>query len=151
MGVAFLVADHVDPDAPWPLLAAGRWRGDSFAIHCNTTAMPRAYVVPRAVVAPDDPATVLSTFRHVDPRAAVLMARDPLGPSGVRQPFTPAEWASDDPDRIVVRVETEAPGLLVVGDTWMPGWTALDRRPSRPDPPGQPCATRHPLAAPRPA
>lgn len=125
MGVAFLVADHVDPDAPWPLLATGRWHGDSFAIHCNTTAMPRAYVVPRAVVAPNDPATVLSTFRHINPRAAVLMARDPLGPSGVRQPFTPAEWASDDPDRIVVRVATEAPGLLVVGDTWMPGWTAL--------------------------
>ena len=126
MGVAFLVADHVDPDAPWPLLATGRWRGSSFAIHCNTTAMPRAYVVPRAVVAPEDPATVLSTFRHLNPRAAVLMARDPLGPSGVRQPFTPAVWASQDPDRIVVHVETRAPGLLVIGDTWMPGWTALD-------------------------
>ena len=39
--------------------------------------------------------------------------------------------ALSDPDRVVVRVATGAPGLLVIADTWMPGWTArVDGRPA---------------------
>ena len=42
-------------------------------------------------------------------------------------------WANLDSngtsDRLVLEVTTKAPGLLVVADTWMPGWTAtVDRR-----------------------
>ena len=48
-----------------------------------------------------------------------------MSPSAARQPFTPAEWATHDPDHPVLRVTTDAPGLLVVADTWMPGWSAL--------------------------
>ena len=59
------------------------------------------------------------------------MPSDPL-PSGPRQPYTPADWDSADPDRVVITVTTEAPGLLVVADTWMPGWDAQDNgRPAR--------------------
>jgi hypothetical protein len=124
LGVAFLVSDHVEPDPAWPLVASGRWGGSAFAIHRNPSAMPRAYVVPRAVAVVDDAATMRSRFRTVDPREAVLMESDPLGPGGPRQPFGAAEWASTDPDRLVIRATTEAPGLLVVADTWMPGWSA---------------------------
>ncbi|MHC5543336.1 hypothetical protein ACYOEI_34365, partial [Singulisphaera rosea] len=63
-------------------------------------------------------------FGRSDPRQSVLMPEDPLGPDNPRQPFTPAEWSSNDPDRVVVKVRTQAPGLLVVADTWLPGWTA---------------------------
>ncbi len=88
--------------------------------------MPRAYVVPRAEVIDDDPALILSRFRSSDPRAAVLMAADPLAglPTEPRQPFTPARWLCRDPDRPVLEVTTTAPGLLVIADTWMPGWSA---------------------------
>jgi hypothetical protein len=51
------------------------------------------------------------------------MDRDPL-PEGDRQPFTPAEWVLRDPDEVVILAETRAPGLLVVANTWMPGWSA---------------------------
>ena len=58
------------------------------------------------------------------------MNRDPLG-GGDRQPFMPAEWVSDDPDVVTIRVERPAPGLLVVGNTWMPGWSArVDASPA---------------------
>lgn len=131
MGVSSLVSDRVDPRSPWPTVASGRWRGTPYAVLRNPTAMPRAYVVPRAEVEPDGPA-VVARFREVDPRQAVLMPVDPLGPDrSRRQPFTPAAWDSADPDRVVLRVATEAPGLLVVADTWMPGWTAeVDGRPA---------------------
>ncbi len=122
MGVSLLVADR--PFAAWPLVASGTWNGSSFAVHQNPSALPRAYVVPRAQHARDN-ASILASFPESNPREAVLMPADPLGlDCQHRQPFTPAEWASTDPDRGVLRVSTEAPGLLVVADTWMPGWSA---------------------------
>jgi hypothetical protein len=125
LGVAFLVSDHHEPEPAWPRVAIGSWRGRPFVIHRNPSAMPRAYVVPRAEIAADDAASTLSLFRFVSPREAVLMPSDPLGPEKApRQPYTPASYDATDPDRLVIRVQTEAPGLLVVADTWMPGWSA---------------------------
>src|SRR5208282_4789868 len=38
---------------------------------------------------------------------------------------------SHDPDRPMLEVFTEAPGLLVMADTWLPGWSAqVDGRPA---------------------
>jgi hypothetical protein len=133
LSVAFLVSDHIEPEPSWPLVATGVWDGTEFAIHRNPSALPRAYVVPRAERSSGDARMVLAQFRGIDPRQAVVMPHDPLGdaPSGPRQPFTPAAWRSSDPDRPVIEVTTEAPGLLVVADTWMPGWTAVvDGRPT---------------------
>lgn len=124
MGVGLLVSDREVAGSPWSPVGSGTSDGSHFVVLRNPTALPRAYVVPRAEVAPDDRDTV-ARFREVDPRRAVLMPSDPIGgPPRARQPFTPAEWTSDDPDRLVLRVTTEAPGLLVVADTWMPGWSA---------------------------
>ena len=126
MAVAYLVSDRVEADPPWPVAATGSRDGKSYVIQRNPTALPRAYVVPRAEVFEDDPALVLSRFRSNDPRAAVLMSADPLAnlPTGPRQPFTPARWLCRDPDRPVLDATTTAPGLLVIADTWMPGWSA---------------------------
>src|SRR5262249_2330293 len=121
LSVAFLVSDHIEPEPSWPLIATGVWNGNDFAIHSNLSALPRAYVVPRSDPQSGDARSVLAQLRRTDPRQAVLMTRDPLGdaPSGPRQPFTPAAWCSSDTDRPVIEVTTEAPGLLVVADTWM--------------------------------
>jgi hypothetical protein len=122
MGVALLVADR--PFAAWPLVTSGVWNGSSFAVQLNPTALPRAYVVPRVQLASDD-ASILAKLPESNPREVVLMPYDPLGTDATnRQPFTPAEWVSADTDRVVIRVSTQAPGLLVVADTWMPGWSA---------------------------
>jgi hypothetical protein len=130
MGVSLLVDDRPDPLNPWPLIRSGEWRGSNFAIYRNPSAMPRAYVVPRVELARDN-RLIVSRFLEVDPHQAVLMSADPIGPGHpVRQPFTPAEWVSTDPDRVVIRVETKAPGLLVVAETWMPGWSVeVDGKP----------------------
>jgi hypothetical protein len=108
------------------MLDARSWNGSSFAVYRNPTALPRAYVVPRAVAAETEPKRVLAQMALVDPREAVLLDSDPLGADGEeRQPFTPGNWVeTNDPDRVVVTVTTHAPGLLVVADTWMPGWSA---------------------------
>lgn len=129
MSVEALVSDRVEEGCPWPIID----RGEGLVIARNPTAMPRAYVVPAAVVIEGNPAVVLSAFRALDPRRSVVMEADPFAglPAGPRQGFKPARWLPAASDRVVLEVETDAPGLLVVADTWMPGWTArVDGRPA---------------------
>ncbi len=133
MGVAFLVSDRVEADPPWPVAAEGIANGSRFVIQRNPFAMPGAYVVPGATVLPDQPGVALPALAELDPRRTVVMSTDPMAglPPGPRQPFAAASWISTDPDRPTFRVDTEAPGLLVVASTWMPGWSAtVDGRPA---------------------
>ncbi len=37
-----------------------------------------------------------------------------------------ADLSVYSPNKVVVKTELEAPGILVLGDTWYPGWTAYD-------------------------
>jgi hypothetical protein len=126
MSVTHVVSDRVELDPGWPVAAEGSWNGSPFVIQRNPTAMPRAYVVPRATILPDHAGVVLTSLSDLDPHDSVVMSADPLGslPPRPRQPYTPAEWTSTDPDRPALLVTTGAPGLLVVADTWMLGWTA---------------------------
>ena len=127
MSVSHVVSDRFESDPGWPVSASGKWNGGEFVIQSNPGRLPRAYVVPSAVIASADERLDAGRLVLIDPRREVLMDSDPLRDLtvGARQPFTPAEWAENDPDRPVLRVTTDAPGLLVVADTWMPGWGAL--------------------------
>ncbi len=127
MSVSHVISDRFEPDPGWPVVVRGSWNGGEFVIQANPGRLPRAYVVPRALEVRSDGRFDVGQFHLVDPRLWVLMDVDPLGEvvPGPRQRFTPALWTSYDPDRPVLRVATTAPGLLVVADTWMPGWSAL--------------------------
>lgn len=127
MNVAYLVTDRPLADAPWPIFESGSWGTRDYTVYQNRSVLPRAYVVPRAEVVDESESVV--TLPRVAGREAVTMTADPLTSIGRRQSFTPADYDSSDPDCIRVRVTTDAPGLLVVADTWFPGWTAqLDGR-----------------------
>ena len=145
MGVSSLVSDRIEPDPPWPVLLQGQFSTTSYVIQRNPFALPRAYVVPHAEIVQDDPAMILSRFRSADPRLAVLMSHDPLAgvPMDRRQHFIPVTWLSHDPDHPMIEVTTDAPGLLVIADTWLPGWSALRRRQTGADLPWQPRPARH--------
>jgi hypothetical protein len=91
-----------------------------------------AWIVPRAFVTAGDDAT-LARIATVDHRSAVFLEADPLTGTGARQPFQTAQLVRPAPDRIEIRCETQASGLLVVRTTWMPGWSAtLNGRPVAP-------------------
>lgn len=126
MSVSYVVSDRVETDPAWSVVADGSWGASRFVIQRNGSVMPRAYIVPRATVLPDHRDVVLSSFVDINPRQAVVMTADPL--AGLdrehRQPFTEVEWTSIDPDRPALVATNQAPGLLVVADTWMPGWSA---------------------------
>lgn len=129
MAVDYLVSNKVESNLDWPIFRSGPWDEDSsFVIQANPGALPRAYVVGRAEILEPDPPLIISRFRTIDFRRSVLMQDDPLAdlPAGPehRQSFTVAGWNSADPDRLRLAVTTEKPGLLVIADTWMPGWSA---------------------------
>jgi hypothetical protein len=135
MSVTHLVSDRVETAPCWPVAAEGDWNGSHYIVQRNPTALPRAYVVPRATSLAEHAGVVLTTFGDLDPHQSVVMNHDPLGAlelePGPRQEFTAAEWTTMDPDRPALRVTTQAPGLLVVADTWMPGWSAtVDGQPA---------------------
>jgi hypothetical protein len=134
LSVRYLVSDDVESDPGWPLFARQTsCLSPSWVIQRNQTAMPRAYVVPGATVHDETEWVTIARFREVSARRTVFMNVDPLAdvPTGPRQLFTPALWASLDPDHPVLEVTTGAPGLLVISDTWMPGWSAqVDGEPT---------------------
>ncbi len=132
MSVSHVVSDRFEADPGWPVAASGNWNGGEYVIQANPGRLPRAYVVPFALVEPPEERFDPGRLLLFDPQRSVLMDSDPLRDfnPGARQPFTPAERVENDPDHPVFRVTTAAPGLLVVADTWMPGWNALvDGRP----------------------
>ncbi len=150
MSARYLFADHPLPLKTIDRLDFSGEESEGLTLWRNRGALPRAYVVPKAFTGlSDEGATFARRLNERDLRDGVILSVDPLGP-GDRQPFTTAEWVSRDPDRVIVRVETRAPGLLVVGNTWMPGWSATVDASTAPVLRGNHCQQVIPLATPGP-
>lgn len=101
------------------------FRGNTADVYRNVDALPRAYVVSQARMAPDE-GTSMDYIRDPgwDPRSvAVVSGSDDLRlPGGPPPGFATIDTYT--PDRVVVRTETTKPGLLVLADNYLQGWTA---------------------------
>ena len=94
-------------------------------VYRNREALPRAYVVPEAVVIADARQR-LAALRagRVDPRRAVILDRPPeAGPEGAGH-FAAARITRYEPRRVDVELPGQA-GYLVLADTQAPGWVAF--------------------------
>jgi hypothetical protein len=89
--------------------------------------LPRAYVVHRAVPVADEKASLDWVLAHAGEARATVAVEDPLGIELVEPEASAAEEASivrEAPEEVAIRAVVASPGLLVLGDTWYPGWTA---------------------------
>jgi hypothetical protein len=96
------------------------------AVFESDAALPRAYFVPRARVL-DDPAAVLRALEDpaFDPRSEVVLELAPGEPppeGGDAQGSV--EILGHEPERVELVVESDGPGLVVLTDSFFPGWRA---------------------------
>ena len=93
----------------------------------NPGAMPRAWIVHEATVVPEPEQLEMLAVGAVDP-ARVALVGEPVTGLSEREPGAVTDVATvirdDDPDRILVRTETTAPGLLVLSEVAYPAWEA---------------------------
>ncbi|HXF61721.1 MAG TPA: YfhO family protein [Caldilineaceae bacterium] len=112
-----------------PLLPSDRGRfrlvhsGD-VKIYENLDVLPRAYLVHSALAAPDA-ASALDRLAALDfdpAQAAVVEGLDSF--TNAAAPGDAATITAYAPERVAVQTRSQAPALLVLGDTAYPGWTA---------------------------
>jgi hypothetical protein len=123
---------HVASDRPWPEgEPVGAWRSEIAELYRLPDALGRAWVVPSArQVSPDQVLTAL-TDPAFDPTAQVLLEQ-PVSSnqhpvSSIQHPAPSIQYQvtlQDTPNRVTIRATLDAPGYLVVADTWYPGWQA---------------------------
>ena len=87
-------------------------------VYANPSAVPRAFVVGAETVTDDQLGAV--TAAGFDPRATAVVS----APLGLRGSGGSARIVTDEHERVVVRASAEDRGLLVLADTWFPGWRA---------------------------
>jgi hypothetical protein len=114
LGVRSLVSQPGDKKLPLPIA----YDGPDARIYDNPRALPRAWVAGTTRRAADPLAAVLAT--NFDPRREAITEDGPLvafGPGGGAARITRYE-----DERVTLR--SSGSGMLVLSDTWYPGWHA---------------------------
>ncbi len=125
---------NVDP-APETrqFVAGGRQQLPPFTVYENREAFPRAFMVPRAEPLPER-SRVLAALKQADLRQVVFLEdfAPPGGSSATSGRSGRAIISSYEPNHVVVLVDSDSPGYLVLADPWYPGWTCtVDDEPTR--------------------
>jgi hypothetical protein len=103
----------------------GVYAGGGLYLFERRGAFPRAWLVHSALRVPRGGALSLLSSRRVDPRRTALIEGSPPPLAPPRNPSRDrARITAYEPDRVRVRVGTQARGLLVLGDVYYPAWRA---------------------------
>ncbi len=106
------------------------YRSQDAVVYENPDALPRAFVVYRSRLVPDDEAALaLLDDPAFDPWNEVLLASGApiFGP----ETGGPAHITELEPERVVIEVDAVAPGYVVLLDSYYPGWLAwVDGQPA---------------------
>ncbi|MDP6930127.1 MAG: hypothetical protein QF412_10535, partial [Planctomycetota bacterium] len=110
--------------------------GGEFFIYERDSALPRAIVVPRLDVKPDETAVIEALLGpDLEPRAAALITQaqrqeleqqlgSPPAPGGKLAGQRSVRFLRDHPCDLQLDVDAGEAGYLVLNDTFMPGWSA---------------------------
>ena len=108
-------------------------RNDEGALYRNPTALPRAFLVHQAEVVADDAQLLRRLAQATFPISTTVLLREaapPLAPAqtGARERVTITRYM---PSSITVAVEASAPAMLILSDSYYPGWWAtVDGEPA---------------------
>jgi len=120
------------PTVRWHMPGGAQWNTyatvDTSFFYRDDAVLPRAFVVPAAVSAPDADAALALLQKGADDPARVAVLSPSSSSSGLPA-WAQDAWASwlaaDDDNRLTLRADGgRSGGYLVVDDGWFPGWTA---------------------------
>ncbi|HLA81918.1 MAG TPA: YfhO family protein, partial [Thermoleophilia bacterium] len=116
------------PDAYDPVHREG------FFIWRNTRALPRGYLVTDFTVATDEASMSRAMTERWDPARTVILSSPPQGISLVRSTASPGVITRRvyEPLRVSFDVAITQPAILVLNDTYYPGWKAYVDGAERP-------------------
>jgi hypothetical protein len=101
------------------------YRDNQVAIFENPHALPRAWIVHDARRVDRAEVLPLLASGTIDPRKTVLIEEEaPAVSQNVDPGTSAASVIAYEPERIVVRVTGQAPGLLVLSEVYHPAWRA---------------------------
>ncbi len=130
LNVRFVVTTLTVERPGWRLAYEGEVR-----IYENEDVLPRAFWLPRDRVRWRPHAEIVANLKALNPRHEVWLdaemapgGRAPSSSASAEAPtWQPAEVLRYSPNEVEVRVMAEEPGVLVLADTWFPGWRAFLR------------------------
>ena len=98
----------------------------------NPEALPRAWIVHEARQAAAGEALSLLATGEVDPRRTALLETEPPALATAANPASDRVTLTDsEPDRLRLTTTTDAPGLLMLSESYDPGWRAyIDGEPA---------------------
>ena len=104
------------------------FRSGGTIVYVNQRVFPRCFVVPRSLVIPDDDEAVRFLFSEkFSPGETVVLSEPPEEEvKGGANAYQNAliELKKYNFTEILLRVKIDAPGFLVISDTYYPGWKA---------------------------
>ena len=123
LGVRYVVFRGSPPPAAHPLFTS-----PDYWVLLNPAALPRAFVPQRVEVAPDRQVRLQKLGSpQFDPREVAYVESAVSLPASCRGGV---EILNETPQRIILAVRMETPGLVVLADRWDAGWQAwLDGKP----------------------
>ncbi len=125
MGVTHIASDRTRPTGE-PV-----YTSTDITLYHLSNALGRAWIVPAARQVPADQMLAALTSPTFDPATHVLIEASPPYPnpySLIPNPYTLS--LHDTPNGVTIRAALDAPGYLVLADTWYPGWQAkVDGKP----------------------
>jgi hypothetical protein len=114
--------------SPWPIATdafVSEGRVGPVFLYRNPTALPRVYVVGRYRYArSSDEAMAMLLNGKVDPSTETILYEHPRGLPGTVLTASRATVESYGTNEVIVLVSAEADCLLVLSDTFYPGWKA---------------------------
>jgi hypothetical protein len=109
------------------------YRGADAVVYRNRFAAPRSFVPSKVITASnEDDAAARVVEEGFDPRTTVVVVQRRRSHATVAAGRGEVDIVSEENARVVLHASMDRAGLVVLDDTWAPGWTVtVDGRPAQ--------------------
>ena len=92
----------------------------------NKDLLPRAYIVPNAIVLSKNNVLDKLKSKNFDPKNKVILQKNPNKKLNNSSSYKEVKIIYRDPNKIKLNTTLENPGFLVLSEVFYPGWRAYD-------------------------